>query len=1215
MFEPLYPLDIPIAHTNLIEASAGTGKTWNIAALFTRLIVLEHYRVDKILVVTFTKAATAELKNRLRARLDEALDALKNTPKAAQSDDLLRSKCTDDFLFQLLKQSLKKEEQARLELRLKAAISEFDNAAIYTIHGFCQRVLQDFAFLCQVPFQIQLDEQSAEHQQLVAAQDFWRMRVAPNPTWAMLAYRHHLTPKSQLAALRKLISRPYLAFRQPDIPTQSYHAVLAHLQDTWEKIYPKINEIETAFWDIHADLNGNSYRTDTFKKKFANLYDLPTVNPNPFDLKEILYNSSYQYLPFSSDCLTTKVKKNKVPNPEKVSLISQLNELTGIVDELIAIEEGILHQLSCDLTDYLRTQRFEFKKHSPQRVFDDLLLDVYAALLENPEHAQALANELAHNWQVALIDEFQDTDPLQYAIFRTAFAQTNTPLFLVGDPKQAIYSFRGADIFAYLQAVQDSERHYTLDVNHRSHRKLMNSISAFFARNEPFRLPEIGYNAIKAQRDTPNLSPTGHAVQIRWLPNDDDLNTDGLLKQSARICANQIVDLLSQSVSGSLKLKVKDKINPSLFQHRPLAANDIAVLVRTRKEGVLMQHELKRHGVQSVLLSRDSIFAEPEAQAVAALLEFAIQPQKTGLLRFVLASVLFGYDAAALLELNAHEKHLLAWIDSANELLECWQQHGIYAALQAFWQRHGVETRLLTQQNERTLTNLHQIMELLAQEDEMSHTPSSLHQWLNREIQAASNRQMSHDHHILRLESDENLVKIVTMHAAKGLQYPIVFCPFVWKASSANNRDEWYISHQSGTAEIISKAQYKQSDADKQSIQAEQLSEDLRLLYVAMTRAEERLYLYVSHFQNKNSKSDHKPKTENNDKFQNALAYLLDANDNISKQETAYLQHWQQFIAQQNTSETDFEFIIHHDDTFSGSLKTDLTHTQPIFRAIEWTPRRFQFIQHTSFTSLSRQTERAATELLPALDADEQTFVVPPTTLPDGDSIHAFPHGAAAGVCLHAILERLQFNQPADQQTQLIDEKLTQHRFDTDIWRDAVIQMCDFARETPLLPRVNLASLHPNQMLSEMTFLMHTEDFRLPEIKTWFAQSNLPPDIKAASQHLQFRDVRGYISGAIDLLAQTAQRHTLIVDYKSNALGDDAAAYTPAALNAAMAEHHYYLQAFIYAIATARYLQSRHALPDTIAVRYLFLRGLDGISDNGVWAWDIHTNDLAPWLT
>lgn len=1206
MFQALNPLEVPISHTNLIEASAGTGKTWNIAALFTRLILLEHYHINTILVVTFTKAATAELKTRLRIRLDETLNILNRTPDAANHFELLKQNChsngkLDEFLLNLIQQALQKEDQARLQLRLKAAISEFDNAAIYTIHGFCQRVLQDFAFLCQVPFDIQLDEQSAENQQIIAAQDFWRTQVATQPHLANLVHRHRLTPENQLFELKSFISRPYLPFRQPE-HQYDYTQTLADFQAAWQNIQSEINQIEADFWAIQPLLDGRNFSKKSFAKKFDWLKENVRFElPDLANLRKTLENSS-QNIPFHYDFIDEKIKKQR-PDENKIRNVAKLGELADLTDYLIAAEQNVLHQLSCDFTNYLRQYRQEQKKHSPQRVFDDLLLDVHHALLNNPEYSQSLVDSLAQNWHVALIDEFQDTDPLQYAIFRTAFAQTNTPLFLVGDPKQAIYGFRGADIFSYLQAVKDSEYHYTLNTNHRSHKKLMDSISSLFQREQAFALPEITYTPIQAHRQQSDLSDNLSSVQIRWLSNHDGENQDKLVKQSAAICAQQIADLLAQSAQGSLKINDEN-----------VHAGQIAILVRAHKDGAVAQRELKRLGIQSVLLSKANIFAEPEAQAVAALLEFVIQPQKLGLLRFVLSSCLFKYDSADLQDLNIHENKLLTWIDSANQTLEVWHQFGIYSALQQFFTRHQVETHLLAQKNERSLTNLHQIMELLAQEDELSHTPTSLHQWLNQEIQAAlKNNSITAEHQVLRLESDENLVKIVTMHAAKGLEYPIVFCPFAWKKSNDSSRQQWYISHKNGEAQIISKNQYKQSNADKLSIQQENLSEDLRLLYVALTRARERLYVYVSHFQ---SSEQPKKSAENEGQFINALAYLLNADKNLTQDATAYENHWRNFIAQNNQNGADFEFIVHHDTHHSSNLKKQQNADLPNYQAKSFQNRHFQFIQHASFTSLSRQTQRATELLLPALDSDELQMTALPTTPPDGDSIHAFPQGAAAGVCLHTILERLDFRQPAAKQIDWIDKKLNEARFDANIWRDAVVQMCDFARETPLLARVNLASLNPRNYLSEMTFLIHTTHFRLADIQAWFAaqKNKLPERIIQAAQQLNFYDVRGFLNGAVDLVAQTPDNNILIIDYKSNYLGNSATAYTPHAINDAMAEHHYYFQAFIYAIAVARYLKSRDRLPEKIAVRYLFLRGLDGITDNGVWAWDIDVADLIKWI-
>lgn len=1201
MAKTLNPLTIPLAQTNLIEASAGTGKTWNIAALFLRLVLLplpqrsQPLSVDKILVVTFTKAATAELKTRLRARLDEALAALQQAEDAFRQPENLRQACGDPFLFELLQQALANESdenhaQARVMLRLKAAISDFDNAAVYTIHSFCQRVLQDFAFLCGVPFDIELDEQSGKDELLIAAQDFWRTQIAPHADFAELLY-HHTTPQKQIDTLHNFVARPYLDLRDSDVGDE-LSAAKRDFQAAWLRVSAQMPQINETFWQIHPNLNGVSFNEKTFRKKFDFLNEFAGSHISASTLLTHLQNSKGES-PFAAHFIAEKTKKGKAIDDDKIQIIAQLDDVFQAATRLLDAEKAALVQLNHQLLQHLRQHQQRHKQRSPIRHFDDLLLDVYHALHHNPQHATALAENMAQNWQVALIDEFQDTDPLQYAIFRTAFAQSQTPLFLVGDPKQAIYSFRGADIFAYLQAAEDAsaDNIYTLATNRRSHSKLINSISALFSRENPFVLPEIAYQQVDASRPHANLSPQGNALTVRWLNRHDDDDKDNaakLEKRAASYCASEIAQMLNQSAAGSLKLRGE-----------PLRADQIAVLVRARKDGVLVQRELKKRGIQSVLLSRDSIFAEPEAEALAALLDFFIQPQRTAMLRFVLSGCLFEYTAEEILQLNQQETELLKWIDSAQSCLNVWLEHGIYAAIQQFITRHGVETRLLTQRNERTLTNLHQLMELLAQEDEQSHSPTSLRQWLGQHIEATRERE-SGSEHILRLESDENLVKIVTMHASKGLQYPIVFCPFAWKASGGRNVPEWQIIHHGTRAELVHKNQLNQND--KEMGERERLSEDLRLMYVACTRAEEQLHLYMASYDG----SD-----------RSAFAYLLDAQD-VAKQPENYWAAWQNFAQNQQSAHTDLHLIDEKQSRVEQAFVPPPQEQH--FQAAEFPPRRYQFVRHTSFTGLSKQHQRATeqaeaarAELLPALDSVEQTPIASPLT--SEHSIHQFPQGTTTGLCWHGILEKSDFSQPAASQIALIDEQLSRYGFDPDLWRETMINMLDDVRQAPIFAGQSLAQSPAENHLMEWGFLLHTDDFKVEDLREWFRQPHLQlaPEIVQAAQGLHFYDVHGFINGFVDLFYHD-EHGTVVVDYKSHHLGDDAAAYHIHALNQAVAAHHYYLQALIYAIAVARYLQSRHALPETIAVRFVFLRGLGDEKAQGIWAWDIATQDLQKWL-
>ena len=255
---PFDPLAVPLAGTNLIEASAGTGKTWNIAELFARLVLLGvedgsgHRRyppADGILVVTFTKAATAELKTRLRARLNLALEALQSVPDAQDNMKGLQARCGDDSLFKLLKQALALEEQPRLVLRIQAALGGFDRAAIHTIHGFCQQVLREFPFYCGVPFDTQIDQEAARRRLLTAAQDFWRRRVSSDRDLAEAAYAGKLTPVQQLRETEHFLARPYLHERQPENP-QSLREAQEAFDESWQRVRMRLDALEEAFWRI-----------------------------------------------------------------------------------------------------------------------------------------------------------------------------------------------------------------------------------------------------------------------------------------------------------------------------------------------------------------------------------------------------------------------------------------------------------------------------------------------------------------------------------------------------------------------------------------------------------------------------------------------------------------------------------------------------------------------------------------------------------------------------------------------------------------------------------------------------------------------------------------------------------------------------------------------------------------------------------------------------
>lgn len=1201
MSQVLNPITMPLQGTSLIEASAGTGKTFNIAALFARLILLEKLPVDAILVVTFTKAATAELKTRLRTRLNQALALLQNqlTPEE-----------TDPVLQQLIDQARSQSDDTSLILRLQAAITQFDSASVYTIHGFCQRILTDYAFLCQTPFDTETIDTDPE---LLCrfAEDYWRKEITHQTHLSTLVVDRKLTPAKLMQQIGRYSGVPNLLIRTPSAADLS--AITLTLQQLWQRLCSQFHDIKQAFWQLHPQLNGSTFRSKSYEQFFLELEQAIQTQPPKFFLSKKIQEKLARFDP---SFLTAKANKNQILNKKLLATVSLLAELGQILKAKAAAENSMALQLQIDCFQYVRQCLNEHRRNSHQRSYDDLLTDVTTALSPANPHASTLTAALAQTWQIALVDECQDTDPLQYHIFKAAFAEQQRPLVMVGDPKQAIYRFRGADIHAYLRAADDTpaQQHYTLNTNYRSHQALVQSIAHLFtAKDQPFILQGIDYPLVQAQAEQGKLNLTNTditppAVKVRWLHetisvnekgNELIPNKDSLRARSAQSCAHEIAAMINQGLCGELTLG-----------SRPLLAGDIAVLVHSHKEGQLIAKALKRCGITSVSLGNQSVFSTSEATAMAALLHFWLQPQQSQTLRFILGSVLFGWTAAQLAQLNLNENALNEWIQLALNAREQWQQHGIYTALQWFATQTALESNLLKQRNDRGLTNFWQLAELLATTEQNTPTANALLDWLERAI---SNHPPTNDNYLLRLESDEALVKIVTMHASKGLEYPVVFCPFAWDGKEAiNNFEQWHRLHQHDNIEIV--AQTLLSDSDKIELIEESMAEQLRLYYVAFTRAREQLIIYSAACSSTAS---------------NPLAWLLGGQQHNTLAETqVYWQTthkndlistlyntWQNFLAQQ----TDPAYFSWCEGMATPAMVTPVQNLAQPYQALDISLRPFTTIRYTSFTSLSHQHRDHSIEeekLAPALDQAEILPAPLPAEILAETPLLAFARGINAGLCLHAILEQTNFSQPTSpEDVNYIQNTLLRFGFSTE-HTDTLLSLNDAVRHCPLSPQTTIAAIAPHQRVVEMNFMLHIADFDISHLRQWFAQPHikLPECCVQAAQTLDFTTVNGFINGAIDLICEDHMGQIYIIDYKSNHLGNRLADYQQNSMDLAVAKHHYYLQALIYSIACARYLHTQNRLPPIICIRYLFLRGLNPINQNGIWQWDINTSDLKQWL-
>jgi exodeoxyribonuclease V beta subunit len=441
------PLDIlaePLEGLRLIEASAGTGKTHTLADLYLRLLLEKDLAVDQILVVTFTVAATAELRDRIRARLETARRAFL---RGASADP------ADAVLVGLL---ARRPERAAAARRLAQAVQGFDEAVILTIHGFCQRVLRESAFESGQPFEVELVPDEGEILQEVV-DDFWRRRLYDGPRLLVgeLVGRGW-TPESLVKEVRPYLRRPPCVVRPPAPPAVApeaesrYEACYREARAAWQADRTAIEALLRGQRSLNATkyppsaLSGWLEEIDAFFRP---------AEPHTVWRKRVEK--------FAAGALCVAVKKGGTP-PTHPAFVA-CERLVEARQALTLVLDFRARTLRLELLDYCRRELGARKERRQLIAYQDLLLRLEQAL--TGPHGSTLAASLRRRYAAALIDEFQDTDPVQYAIFKRIYGGSGLPVFLVGDPKQAIFGFRGADVFAYLAAGRDAGARRTLERN------------------------------------------------------------------------------------------------------------------------------------------------------------------------------------------------------------------------------------------------------------------------------------------------------------------------------------------------------------------------------------------------------------------------------------------------------------------------------------------------------------------------------------------------------------------------------------------------------------------------------------------------------------------------------------------------------------------------------------------------------------------------------
>ena len=1140
--ESLDPLRLPLIGERLIEASAGTGKTFTIAALYLRLLLglggeaayPRAISVEELLVVTFTEAATEELRGRIRSNIHELRIAC------------LRGESDNPLYSALLAEIADKDDAAKT---LLLAERQMDEAAVFTIHGFCQRMLSLNAFESGMLFEQQLieDESRLRYQ---ACADFWRRHCYPL-TRDIAAVIHDVWkgPRDLLKSLDRWLQGEAPQLKSPPAPNET-------LAERHQQIIARIDSLKQQWREQVGEIEGVLENSGLDRRKFNRGNQGKWMEKvNAWAQEETL---SYQ-LPdalekFAQSFLLERTKAGGEP---------PVHPLFSAVESLLAssltLTDLVLARAMVEIRDAVARE----KRRRGELGFDDMLSRLDEAL--RGDSGETLASAIRQRFPVAMIDEFQDTDPQQYRIFRRIWRrQPETALLLIGDPKQAIYAFRGADIFTYMKARGDVAAHYTLDTNWRSSPGMVGSVNRLFSLSDnPFMFHEIPFLPVKAAAKNKGLRFTVDAADVPamnvWLMPGDTVGSGDYQTFMAQLCATQIRDWLSAGQRGRALLWRGET-------SRPVQASDITVLVRNRLEAAQVREALQTLGIPSVYLSnRDSVFETLEAQELLWLLQAVLAPERENTLRSALATSMFGLTALDIENLNQDEQAWDALVEEFSEYRQIWRQRGVMPMLRALMTaRHIAENLLATRGGERRLTDILHISELLQEAASQLESEHALVRWLAQHIAEPDSNAASQQ---MRLESDKHLVQIVTIHKSKGLEYPLVWLPFI---ARFRKQDRAFYHDRETFAAVLDLGQ---DEASLELAEAERLAEDLRLLYVALTRAVWHCSLGVAPLSSR--------KSGNSDFHLSALGRLLQAGEAMDAAGLA-------------ARLADF---CHGDIALQIPGELDLTPWQapaatiPRLSARELQRRIADDWRVTSYSGLQQHGFSGGQDLLPRLDVDAAgvgEVVEEPQLTP-----HQFPRGAAPGTFLHSLFEELDFTQPVPEGW--MAEKLQLSGFDAQ-WAPVLTDWLGGVLKTRLPgPDIALNQLAARDKQVEMAFYLPIAQLLTAERLDALIRQYDP--LSADTPPLDFRQVRGMLKGFIDLVFRHEGRYYLL-DYKSNWLGEDREAYTRPAMEQAMRAHRYDLQYQLYSLALHRYL--RHRLADYDydrhfgGVIYLFLRGMDG---------------------
>ncbi len=1160
MSDAVFDTDLHVR--SVVEASAGTGKTYALAGMFARAVIVQRLRVPQVLAVTYTVAATQELHERVRLRLQQAV-TLASAWRDGDPETVEDDAADVAMLRRLLHQAIHEEPReslAALRQRLVRALGEMDLAAITTIHGFCQRVLREHPLETGQPLLAATLETSTAASRARLAADLWRAHSREAEGAGLLRRQFGRLEDLQRALRDLLAPEPLL----PLAPA-SLHDPRPELARAWTCLiaaYREHGDGARAALEQAIDakvLNAGQYKREHVESLWQWLHNAVRADSAPGQPHAKLH----KYVPGVLEKGTLKAMAGRTPQSP---LFDTVQPCLDAMEALALWQEARDLQLLHALREDARRRDGKRKRDFNVRGYDDLIGDVYAAVERDDG---TLAASLRAQFPCVLVDEFQDTDARQWQIFSRLFGSGG--LVLVGDPKQAIYRFRGGDVNTYVAAANSAVRAAPLERNFRSRPSVIDAVNILFQRAPTEALGEgITFLATTPGGgvDDADLLFDGvpaAAVHLHSLPACDtgrDWTKPASVSVAAQLCAESIAQRLRDAMEG--RALRRDSHTSDM---RALEPRDFAVLVRDHRQASAVHQALSRHGVPAVAAGRESLYEGDEAQELLTLLLALRAPGDDRRLRAALATLLLGWNAVQIQALDSEGDTLREWQQRLVSWRTRWERHGPQAML-AEVLAHNAERLLRQPGGERRLTNLLQLGELM---QEAAGRNLGTQGQLDRLRHDMANADGDNEAQQPRLESDAGRVQILTLHKSKGLEFPLVYLPFAGIGRQDKVKSPAMYTDASGQRVLQWKTAQAYGDTPawdeaKRLQLKEEKAEDMRLLYVGLTRAIDALWLCSGTLSSHGNAS---------------LTCLLGAD----APGDALLES----LGDALTTSTGLP-------STSAPQRLLLPAPAALPAARMATRRLHRDWWIHSFSQLHRQQVQGSGVLVEIRPADDEVPLAA-QALPPRSRVFT---GARFGNVLHHALEHVDFGAwrdhthelPPPGQAHLLEQALASQGYAPRLHESGVRELTPLMAATlnaPLPEGLRLCDLPPEARINELEFNVALRGASVQELMTLLHAHDIARD---RDDFGSWTRLSGLMNGKIDLTYRHEGR-VYVLDYKSNQLP----AFDAQTLAQTMAASEYDLQALLYTLAVHRWMRLRVGAGydyerDFGGVRYVFCRGL-----------------------